>query len=336
MYDLRLLLPEVLGAARLLLEMALDRGPDAAHLQEEGVVAECRVQLVVAHVLVAIRTECVGDLLLLPDRKQHVVLDADHQSRLHRRGQPRLQARLSVRSRQFHGEAVHGLGDPQHRVRIIVVHPLLPLVGQVPLNLELVLQALVRLLPRAGEAVLPEAVLPLLARPVGDRPELTGKAQAVGGQVPVVVVAVVPVGVLHDGGALSVAESHAAGEALRARGNRHELTHALGEAGRGADALHASQGGPHAGVEAIDAQVVQKPELGRNLVVDLEAREAAAVAPAVPRVDRGGAGGAVAAAEVVGANHEKDPRVQRLARADEVLPPALRGIPGVRASVGGG
>mmetsp|Transcript_52111 Transcript_52111/g.158276 ORF Transcript_52111/g.158276 Transcript_52111/m.158276 type:complete len:314 (-) Transcript_52111:462-1403(-) len=249
----RHLLPKMLGPAGFLLQVPFDRGPDAHRVQQEGVVAEVRVELVVHHALVARGAQGVGDLLLLPHRKQHVELHADHERRLHGRGQAGLQARPAVRPGLLHREAVHRFGDPQHRVGVVVVDPLLALVAQVFLDLEFVIKAFVRLAARAREAVLAEALLPLLPRPVGDRADLPGQAQPPRGQLAVVVIAVVPRRVPHDRRALGVAEGHAARKAFGARGDRHELADAQRVPGRGAEALHASQGGADARVQLLDA-----------------------------------------------------------------------------------
>mmetsp|Transcript_117383 Transcript_117383/g.328581 ORF Transcript_117383/g.328581 Transcript_117383/m.328581 type:complete len:536 (-) Transcript_117383:25-1632(-) len=335
--DLRVLgdlLPQVLRAERLLLEVALDGGPDAHGVEEERVVAEVGVELVVGHALVAHGTQGVGNLLLLPDGEEHVVLHADDEGGLHGGLEPRLEARPAVGVRSLHGEPVHGLGDPEQRVRVVVVHPLPALVRQIPLDLELQRQARGAVLLRALEATLAEALLPLLAGAVGDGADLPGKTQAALRQLAVVVVAVLPVGVVHDRRPLRVSEGDAPGEALGARGDGDELRHALRVRRRRANALHAAQGGADARVQPLDAEVIQQQELRGDLVSHLEARERAAVPLPRPRVHCGWPRAAIATSQVVGANDEEEVRVERLPRADVVLPPTFSGIPGMRAGVG--
>mmetsp|Transcript_141784 Transcript_141784/g.395319 ORF Transcript_141784/g.395319 Transcript_141784/m.395319 type:complete len:341 (+) Transcript_141784:382-1404(+) len=267
-------LPEVRRAARLLLQVALHRRADGARLQQEGVVPVDGVELVVHHAFVARSAQAVRHLLLLPDGEEHVVLHADDERGHHRVSEACQQAGLAVLAWLLHAEAVHGLGDPDHGVGVVVVHPLLALVHEVTLDHELNLKAL-----RSGALVAPLAkpLLPLLARAVGDRPQLPCQLQAGSGQLPLVVIAAVEVRVGHDRLTLCVPEGHAARKALRASGNAHELANALREAARGAEALHATQRSAHAGMHLLDAQVVQQCELCGHLVKDIEPRETAPI-----------------------------------------------------------
>mmetsp|Transcript_42710 Transcript_42710/g.117903 ORF Transcript_42710/g.117903 Transcript_42710/m.117903 type:complete len:248 (-) Transcript_42710:42-785(-) len=127
---------------------------------------------------------------------------------------------------------------------------------------------------------------------------------------------------------------HAAREALRACGDRDELAHAIWVFACGANALHASQGRPNASMDGADAQVVKELELRVDLVEDSEPWEAAPISFPV-QVEGRRSSGSIAPAEVVRANDVKQIRVQRFAGADEVLPPAGRGVLWGRARVRG-
>mmetsp|Transcript_84481 Transcript_84481/g.243909 ORF Transcript_84481/g.243909 Transcript_84481/m.243909 type:complete len:387 (+) Transcript_84481:443-1603(+) len=314
--------------------MAFHSRPDADRIDQEGVMAEVRVQLVVHDAHVAGCPQTVGDLLLLPHGEQDVVLHTDHQRRLHDGRQAQHEARLPIGSRFLHCEAVHGLGNPQQRVRVVAAYPLSSLMRQVPLDLELVLQPDGGVDPRPCETALAKALLPLLARPVRDGAQLTRQAQAVLRQRTVVVVAFVPVWVVHDRRPLGMAESDAPREAFRAGRDRHYLTDAVGEACGRADALHTSQRSAHRGMQLLDVQEVEQLELCRHLVLDLKTWERAAEAPAGSRVNRRRAGGAIATSQVVRAHDVEQVCVQRFTWANVILPPALIWVLRVRAGVG--
>mmetsp|Transcript_8103 Transcript_8103/g.18661 ORF Transcript_8103/g.18661 Transcript_8103/m.18661 type:complete len:210 (-) Transcript_8103:369-998(-) len=206
------------------------------------------------------------------------MLHADDQCGLLGICEPGDEAGLAVCAGALHGEAVHGLGDPDHGVGVVVVHPLLALVHEVALYLKLVPQALHR---SAVEAALAEALLPLPTRTVGDGAELPREAQAVGGQRPIVVVAVVEVRVRHDRLALGMPEGDAAGKTLCAGRDGNELADAVRICASGTDALHTAQRGPDGGVDLANTQVIEESELSGHLVEDLKTGEAAAVPPPV-------------------------------------------------------
>mmetsp|Transcript_57363 Transcript_57363/g.149058 ORF Transcript_57363/g.149058 Transcript_57363/m.149058 type:complete len:213 (+) Transcript_57363:299-937(+) len=147
-----------------LAQVPQDRGPHLVGLVEERGVPVDGVELVVDHVPVASGAQGLRDLPLLPDGEEDVALHADDQRRLAGTRQPRGEARLTVRPRGLHREAVDGPRDAQQRVGILGLLPDLGLLQQVPLDLELRVAhrgARARRVPPAPP--LAEAVLPLLA-----------------------------------------------------------------------------------------------------------------------------------------------------------------------------
>lgn len=76
-------------------------------------------------------------------------------------------------------------------------------------------------------------------------------------------------------------------------------------------------------MDAFYSQAVQQKSLEARLVRRLHMRETGAVGQAVRRGWAGRSGGAVAAPQVIGADDAEAVRIQRLAGADDAVPPAF-------------
>ena len=137
-----------------------------------------------------------------------------------------------------------------------------------------------------------------------------------------VIVPAVEVGVGHDRLARHLVE----GDVLRreARGGRDDerVADAIGIRQRPLQRLHRSEGAADHRGEALDAEAVGEARLRLDPVFDRHDREVGAPGLAGGGIDRSRPGGAETAPQVIRADDEEAPRIERLARPDQVVPPA--------------
>ena len=106
---------------------------------------------------------------------------------------------------------------------------------------------------------------------------------------------------------------------LRPGRHRDQDLHAVRMPGREAEAEVTADRGTDRRMENIDAQVVEQADLR---VHDIRHPDHRKIRPPAPAASLGsGSGRTVATADVIGADDKIFPRVQRLARPDEIIPP---------------
>ena len=162
-----------------------------------------------------------------------------------------------------------------------------------------------------------------------------GDAQAAFGHHAVLVeVAAMEIGVGDDGAAGHFVEGDVLGGEVGRAGNDHRVAQPIRVLQRPAQRLHAAQAAAHHGRQRLDAQAVEQQRLRVDPVFHRDHRKVSTIDLAIGAIRIGvhRASRAKARAQVVDADNKKAVGVERLARPDHAVPPALGlGLPLVDA-----
>jgi hypothetical protein len=217
-------------------------------------------------------------------------------------------------------EVVERLGHHQIGIGVEEAGELVALIAQVGLDLEIDVVA---------ELVLAMTQLPakflghLAIRQIGDvadharQPQAPGRDDAMLG-----VVTAVEIGIGDDRLPCHLVEGDVLRRQLRRRSDHHRVPDAIRKLQRPFERLHAAEAAADHCRPGLDAQMIGQPCLCRHPVLDRHHREIGAVALAGFRIDRQRTRRTIATTQVVDADDKELPGIERLSRADEVVPPA--------------
>ena len=145
-------------------------------------------------------------------------------------------------------------------------------------------------------------------------------------------VTVVEIWISQDGRTRDLVEGNVLRREIGCGGDDERPSDALRIANRPRQRLHPAQATAHDSRKALNAEVIGKPRLGVDPVLDRNDGEIRAPWRSGRRVDRRRTGRAEAAAQIVDADDEEARGVDGLARPHHVVPPAFAiGLAGIRA-----
>ena len=136
-------------------------------------------------------------------------------------------------------------------------------------------------------------------------------------------VAAVKIGVGHDGAPRHFVERNVLRRQIGCGRHRHAVPQTRWVLQRPTQRLHAAQTAAQHSGQLRDAQAVEQPGLRVNPVLDRDNRKVGAISGARGRVGLHRPGRPKTRAQIVHADDKKFIGVQRLARPDEVVPPAF-------------
>ena len=142
------------------------------------------------------------------------------------------------------------------------------------------------------------------------------------GSLAAVIIAPTPVGVRHHGLAAHLVEGDLLGRMLERRRDRDGGADAVRIRGHPLQGLHPAHGSARHGQQLVDPEMIHQPPLRLHHVADGHHRESKTVRLPGRRIDRRGTGASAASAEYVRTHDEVFVRVDGLAGADHVVPPA--------------